>query len=140
MPNRSVLYEFNVDLASGDWGVACPLDQSLIGPVAYGWDPYLKDRDPMTFGGGLLAGSPLAGTRRMLDSTGDKIERHVPALPLSRDHIRLAELRRSLVVYRMVFGQSRQEDLLAYLLAHVSPERIQSLVESLCIDLSPKVL
>lgn len=46
---------------------------------------------------------------------GAKIERYVPALPLSRDHERLAALRRSLAVYRMVFGQPRQEDLLAYL-------------------------
>src|SRR5574341_231441 len=66
MTNRSVLYEFNVDLTTGDWGVSCPLDQSLIGPVAYGWDRFQKDPESMTFGGGLLAGSPLAGTRRMI--------------------------------------------------------------------------
>jgi len=66
MSNRSVLYELNVDLSSGDWGVSCPLDQTLIGPVAYGWDRYQKDPESMTFGGGLLAGSPLAGTRRMI--------------------------------------------------------------------------
>jgi hypothetical protein len=33
MPNRSVLYEITVDLTTGAWGVDCPLDQSLIGPV-----------------------------------------------------------------------------------------------------------
>ena len=66
MTHRSVLYEFIIDLTHGDWGVSCPIDQSLIGPVAYGWDRYQKDPESMTFGGGLLAGSPLAGTRRMI--------------------------------------------------------------------------
>ena len=66
MTNRSVLYEFNVDLATGEWGVAVPRDQSLIGPVQYGWDRFQKDPNSMTFGGGLLAGSPLPGTRRMI--------------------------------------------------------------------------
>src|SRR5690606_37490447 len=36
---------------------------------------------------------------------GAKIERHVPALPLSRDLARYAALRESLALYRMVFGQ-----------------------------------
>ena len=66
MTNRSVLYEFNIDLATGEWGVAVPRDQSLIGPVQYGWDRFQKDPNSMTFGGGLLAGSPLPGTRRMI--------------------------------------------------------------------------
>jgi glyceraldehyde-3-phosphate dehydrogenase (ferredoxin) len=66
MPHRSVLYEIVVHAATGAWGVSCPTDQSLIGPVQYGWDRYQIDRDSMTFGGGLLAGSPLPGTRRMI--------------------------------------------------------------------------
>jgi glyceraldehyde-3-phosphate dehydrogenase (ferredoxin) len=66
MPNRSVLYELNVQLDTGQWGVSVPLDQSLIGPVAYGWDRFTKDPESFTFGGGLLAGSPLPGTRRMV--------------------------------------------------------------------------
>ncbi len=66
MPHRSVLYELTVNLTTADWGVACPTDQSLIGPVQYGWDRYQKDPDSFTFGGGLLAGSPLPGTRRMI--------------------------------------------------------------------------
>ena len=51
-----------------------------------------------------------------------KIERHVPALRFSRETDRIHGLRRSLAIYRMVFGQSRQEDLIAYFLAHV-PEQ-----------------
>jgi glyceraldehyde-3-phosphate dehydrogenase (ferredoxin) len=66
MSNRSILYELNVDLTTGGWGVTCLRDQSLIGPVQYGWDRYQRDPDSMTFGGGLLAGSPLPGTRRMI--------------------------------------------------------------------------
>ncbi len=66
MPNRSVLYEITIDLTTGAWGVDCPLDQSLVGPVQYGWDRCQKDPHSMTFGGGLLAGSPLPGTRRMI--------------------------------------------------------------------------
>jgi hypothetical protein len=51
-----------------------------------------------------------------------KIERHVPALPYSREVERLHELCRSLAIYRMVFGQNRQEDLIQYLLAAVPEE------------------
>ena len=36
-------------------------------------------------------------------------------LPLSRDAAQLRRLKRSLAVYRLAFGQPRQEDLLAYL-------------------------
>ena len=66
MANKSVLYELQIDLGTKTWGVDCLLDQSLTGPVQYGWDRYQKDPQSMTFGGGLLAGSPLPGTRRMI--------------------------------------------------------------------------
>ena len=66
-----------------------------------------------------------------------KIERHVPVLPLSRDNDRLDVLRRSLAVYRMVFGQNRQEDLLAYLLANMPAAQIDELARELCINLEP---
>jgi hypothetical protein len=66
-----------------------------------------------------------------------KIERHVPALPLSRDVERFIALRRSLAVYRMVFGQSRQEDLLSYLLARLPESEIARVTQDLRIDLSP---
>jgi glyceraldehyde-3-phosphate dehydrogenase (ferredoxin) len=68
MTNRSVLYEMAIDLSSQQWGVTCPLDQDLVGPVQYGWDRFKKDPNSITFGGGLLAGSPLPGTRRMIFS------------------------------------------------------------------------
>jgi len=66
-----------------------------------------------------------------------RIERHVPALPLSRDRDRLEALRRSLTLYRMVFGQNRQEDLLAYLMANLSDEQVATVMRELCISLEP---
>ena len=68
---------------------------------------------------------------------GAKIERHLAALPLSRDLIRMQDLRRTLTVYRMVFGQPRQEDLIEYLLSHVPPAEVTSFVAQLRVDLSP---
>jgi hypothetical protein len=74
---------------------------------------------------------PLAG--------GAHIERHVPALPLSRDLVRLQALRRSLVLYRMVFGQPQQEDLITYLQKYLPESEIPRAAASLRIDLSPPV-
>ncbi len=74
---------------------------------------------------------PLAG--------GAHIERHVPALPLSRDASQLEALKRSLAVYRMVFGQPRQDDLVAFLLECVGPEKLKEIEPLLRIDLSPPV-
>jgi hypothetical protein len=68
---------------------------------------------------------------------GALIERHVPAFPLSRDADRLVRLRRSLAAYRMVFGQARQEELLAYLLSHFSAADAARLAVDLRIDLAP---
>ena len=68
---------------------------------------------------------------------GAAIERHVLALPLSREHGRLADLRRSLAVYRMAFGQPRQEDLVEYLLEHVPQETVEAVLDELRVDLSP---
>jgi hypothetical protein len=50
---------------------------------------------------------PLAGSAR--------IERYVPALPLSKESHALRRLLRTVGAYRLVLGQPRQEDLLRYL-------------------------
>ena len=44
-----------------------------------------------------------------------KVERRVPLLPYSREIARLKWLKKSVAVYRLAFGQPRQDDLLAYL-------------------------
>jgi hypothetical protein len=69
---------------------------------------------------------------------GARIERYVPAMPLSRDALKLSQMRRSLAAYRLVFGQPRQEDMLAYLGGRMSAQQIADLAEQLRIDLSPR--
>jgi hypothetical protein len=59
-------------------------------------------------------------------------------MPFSREVDRLHELRRSLAIYRMVFGQSRQEDLIAYLLAELPEDQRTEIVAELQVDLSPR--
>ena len=66
-----------------------------------------------------------------------KIERYIPSLPLSREQDRLDQLLKSLAVYRLAFGQPRQEDLVALLRARMSEREIQRAVQTLRIDLSP---
>ena len=68
-----------------------------------------------------------------------RIQRHSPVLPMSRDADRVDELRRSLAVYRMVFGQPRQDDLLEFILREVPEDRTDSVASALTVDLSPPV-
>lgn len=69
---------------------------------------------------------------------GAVIERYVPSYPLSRDVERFKSLKESLALYRMVFGQPRQEELLSYLARVVSPDKIPLLAEQLKISLAPQ--
>lgn len=66
------------------------------------------------------------------------IERRIPVFPLSREIGRMEQLKRSLVAYRSVIGQPRQQELLEFLTARLSEEEIQEFVESATIDLSPR--
>lgn len=66
-----------------------------------------------------------------------QIERHVPALPYTRDMQRYARVKRQVTLYRMVFGQPRQDDLLAYLQEQLGHEKAAELGELIRIDLSP---
>lgn len=61
-----------------------------------------------------------------------KIERHVPMLPLSKEVGQLERLKRDVARCRLVFGQPRQDDLLAYL-GEVPDEKLAELR----IELSP---
>lgn len=69
---------------------------------------------------------------------GAHIERYVPALPLSREIEKLEQLKRSMAAYRLVFGQPRQEDLVAFLSSQMTPEEAERLSADLRIDLSPR--
>ena len=66
-----------------------------------------------------------------------KIDRLVPVLPFSRESARLPQLRRSLAVYRLAFGQPRQEELVEFLGGHISPDDLPLWLSQLRIDLSP---
>jgi len=68
---------------------------------------------------------------------GAKIDRHVPCMPMSRDRERLRDLQSTLVLYRMVFGQPRQEDLVEFLKRFMDREEILKEMENFRIDLSP---
>ena len=68
---------------------------------------------------------------------GAAIQRHVPSLPLSRESARLPALRRSLAVYRMVFGQPRQQDLLEHMKDVVPEHQWAELTRQLAICLEP---
>lgn len=68
---------------------------------------------------------------------GARIERRVPLLPLSRDAAHLGRLKRGLAMYRLVFGQPRQEDLLAHLGERLSAEQLAHAVNEWRIDLTP---
>ncbi len=72
----------------------------------------------------------------VFNGTGEfKIRRYIPALPLSRERAAAVRLRAALGAYRLVFGQPRQEDLLAFLkLAHGLGDLNADLY---AIDLSP---
>lgn len=52
----------------------------------------------------------------------------------------LENLRRLLAIYRMVFGQLRQDDLMAYLVERVDPEVINAQRELIRINLSPQAI
>jgi hypothetical protein len=66
-----------------------------------------------------------------------KIERQVPLVPLTREVELLRRLRASLAAYRLVFGQPRQEDMVAYLGDRMPPDELAALAERLRIDLTP---
>lgn len=70
---------------------------------------------------------------------GASIERRVMLLPMSRDALKYERLRRSLALYRMVFAQPRQEDLMACLVQVISDNTAADLTARWRIDLAPPV-
>lgn len=69
---------------------------------------------------------------------GAAIERHVPLLALSRDTHHYEDLKRTLGLYRLSFGQPRQEDLIALLQSAYSDEQLADMIATLRIDLAPQ--
>ena len=67
---------------------------------------------------------------------GHKVERHIMALPLSREHERLPHLLKGLAAYRLVFGQARQEDLVRFL-ERFGSDVCEDHLRECRIDLSP---
>ncbi len=60
--------ELTVHLNNGHWYLR-PIDEKerdILGPVDYGWERYGLYPDSFTFGEGLLAGSRIPGTRRLV--------------------------------------------------------------------------
>lgn len=68
---------------------------------------------------------------------GAKIERRFLVTPFSVEASRVIHLKRSLALYRMVFGQPRQEDLLMHLLDTFSAEDAPRVAERWSISLMP---
>ena len=71
---------------------------------------------------------------------GDKIQRRVFSMPYSRDESRYKQLRKSLSMYRLVFAQPRQEDLLAYLVEQLGENEGDQAANNWRICVSPPEL
>jgi hypothetical protein len=68
---------------------------------------------------------------------GAHVERHVYSVPLSREAERIEVLKKTLAVYRMVFGQPRQDDLVTFLMEHYPEAERDRMVKALRMDLGP---
>ena len=66
-----------------------------------------------------------------------KVERHVLSLPFSRESTRLGWLNRSVALYRLAFGQPRQDDLLS-ILDSAAAQLAPCELDALQISLRPK--
>ncbi len=69
---------------------------------------------------------------------GACVERRVMVMPMSREEARYQKLKRSLALYRMVFAQPRQEDLLACLEQSIGEDRAAAVAAQWRITLAPK--
>ena len=92
------------------------------------WDALFAHAAAQSDGGGELV------PYWVYDGTS-KIERHLPLFALSRDVARAEHLKRSLALYRLVFGQPRQEELLRLLRGRADQGALAG--DLLRIDLRP---
>jgi len=65
------------------------------------------------------------------------IERIIPMLPYSKEVSQLKDLLATLTLYRLTFGQPRQEELVETLFKELSEDEIKIIRENFMIDLSP---
>jgi hypothetical protein len=73
-----------------------------------------------------------------LDEGKSKLERFVPYHPFSKDHKKYNRLKSTLALYRLTFGQPRQEELIQALEGlNVTEEELTELRKTLLINLSP---
>ena len=73
-----------------------------------------------------------------LDTDEHKIERVIPSFPFSQDQQRLERILKTLAIYRLAFGQPRQEELVEHLLGRgFSSEELERIRDTLIVDLSP---
>lgn len=61
--------ELTVHLNNGHWYIRPINEEKVLGPVDYGWYRYNAYPDSFTFGEGLLAGSSIPGSRRLVFSS-----------------------------------------------------------------------
>lgn len=67
-----------------------------------------------------------------------QIERIVPTYPMSKEVAKYAEVKKILVLYRLAFGQPRQQELLeSFTACDIESEEFNRVKESLIIDLAP---
>lgn len=70
-----------------------------------------------------------------------QIERFVPLFPMSRDQVKFRDALKVLALYRLAFGQPRQEDLLEGLInRNLSESELALIKQKLMINLTPKSL
>lgn len=70
---------------------------------------------------------------------GACIERHVPILPVSSDEYRYVHLKQAVSLYRLAFGQVRQEDLLDFLKRWLPETDIERVSHQLFLNLEPRM-
>jgi glyceraldehyde-3-phosphate dehydrogenase (ferredoxin) len=58
--------ELTIHLNNGNWYIRPIEGEKVLGPIDYGWQRYNSYPDSFTFGEGLLAGSSIPGTRRLV--------------------------------------------------------------------------
>lgn len=68
---------------------------------------------------------------------GACIERHVPIIPTSSEEARFANLKKSLSLYRLAFGQLRQADLVDFLGTQLDARQAADLSRKILLNLEP---